>query len=70
MSKKGSGVMEQVPLEEVKKLIGEGYSKNRIASKYNLHRSTVDDYLRRRGTSYMDIQIEIINEENMEKVNK
>ena len=60
--KKGSGAMEQVPLEQIKKLISEGYSKKRIASMYSLHYSAVDEYLRKRGTTYMDIQLEIMNE--------
>ena len=62
MTDKRARVLDGVPVSHLKNLIREGYSKNRIAQMYKIHQSTVDSYLREQGTSYMDLQIEIMNE--------
>ena len=46
----------------MKKLIKEGNSKNRIAMRYKIHQSTVDAYLKKQGTTFLDLQIEIMKE--------
>ena len=57
-----AGILDDVPLSYMKKLIKEGNSKNRIAMMYKIHQSTVDAYLRKQGTTFLDLQIEIMKE--------
>lgn len=55
-------VLDGVTLDDFKGYIQNGYSKNRIAMIYKIHQSTVDAYLREQGTTFLDLQIEVMKE--------